>query len=69
MISIKGINYTASSRLDAPISHVVKGQPYPPSCCLCEAVSTFPHLVNIECVRQPQCHRNNATWCTAIDSR
>jgi len=48
--------------LDAPISHVVRGQPfpghplvaYPPFCHRCAAVSTFPHLVNIECVSQPQ---------------
>ena len=53
--------------LNAPISHVVKcqtfpGNPlvaYPPNCRLCAAVSAFPHLVNIECVRHAQYHRNN----------
>ena len=38
---------------------------YPPSCRLCEAASTFPHLVNIECVRRPQYYRNNAVVRTA----
>jgi len=64
MISIRGIHYTVSrseQALNAPISHVVKGQPfpgqprvaYPPSCRISAAVSTFPHLVNTACVRQP----------------
>jgi len=57
--------------LHIPISHL--GQPfpthplvaYPPSCHLRAAISTFPHPVNVACVRQPQHHRSGTVLRTA----